>query len=292
MFEDLFPQNKMYKDLYYISKGREQCKSNHSFGPIIRGHFIVHVVLKGKGIFQTKESTYELAQGQFFVIYPNELTYYEADSEEPWEYLWFGFNGDVVEEIFKTIDITPINPVGTISNYENDINRLNTIVEKNLNQISSRLELMGDLYYLFSLLISKSIVEGKMVSNNKVNKKITYAEEAIDIIRKKYYKTDFLVKEVSEKLSLNQSYLTNIFREVTGKTLYEYLVWYRIQMSCTYLETTDLSISEIAEYVGYENPISFTRMFKKILNTTPSLFRKRGSLTNIEFNNYFAKKEY
>ena len=86
MDEDFFKEEIYYKDLYYTTKGKEQCAPNHSFGPTVREYFLIHIIMKGKGYFEIGNSRFNLKEGQFFIIYPNVMTYYQADEEDPWEY--------------------------------------------------------------------------------------------------------------------------------------------------------------------------------------------------------------
>lgn len=73
--------------------GHEHCQPGHSFGPAVRPHYLIHVVLSGKGIFKHQGHTYSLKSGDSFLIKPMDSTYYEADRNNPWEYAWIGFNG-------------------------------------------------------------------------------------------------------------------------------------------------------------------------------------------------------
>lgn len=274
MDEDFFRKSDMYHDLYYVTKGRERCTPKHSYGPMIREYFLLHIVLDGKGAFHTKNSKYLLEPGQFFMIFPGEQTYYEADEKEPWEYVWFGFNGNVAQKILSTIGITTETPIGSIKKFNQTKCMVEEMSSMDPFSVVSRLKLQGYLYELFSLLANEDHVQ---VNDNliidKVNKRLVYTENAIKIIREKYGDTDFLIGDISKELSLNESYLASIFRQITGKTLHEYLIAYRIQKSRDYLETTDANISEVAERVGYKNPLSFTRVFKKIMGMTPKEYK-------------------
>ena len=79
--------------IYYC--GREQCAPGHFWGPAIRPHYLLHVVLHGKGEFFYQEKKYELSAGDAFLIEPMQTHYYQADKEEPWEYAWVGFDGSL-----------------------------------------------------------------------------------------------------------------------------------------------------------------------------------------------------
>ena len=72
--------------IYYC--GREQCAPGHFWGPAIRPHYLLHVVLHGKGEFFYQEKKYELSAGDAFLIEPMQTHYYQADKEDPWEYAW------------------------------------------------------------------------------------------------------------------------------------------------------------------------------------------------------------
>ena len=72
--------------------GVEACAPGHSFGPAVREYFLLHYVVRGKGIFRRGKREYTLQAGEIFVIRPGEVTYYEADMRDPWEYMWAGFD--------------------------------------------------------------------------------------------------------------------------------------------------------------------------------------------------------
>ena len=72
--------------------GVEACAPGHSFGPAVREYFLLHYVVRGKGIFRRGKREYTLQAGEIFVIRPGEVTYYEADMRAPWEYMWAGFD--------------------------------------------------------------------------------------------------------------------------------------------------------------------------------------------------------
>ena len=77
--------------VYYC--GYEKCASGHSFGPAVRTQYLLHYVISGKGLYTVGGLTYSVTAGQAFLIKPSELTYYQADEEAPWEYMWMAFDG-------------------------------------------------------------------------------------------------------------------------------------------------------------------------------------------------------
>ena len=91
--------------------GREQCESGHSYGPMMRTQYLFHYVVSGKGTFRTKNHSYSLTAGQGFMILPDQVTYYQADKETPWEYIWIGFDGIDAAQIVSNLGFTEKTPI-------------------------------------------------------------------------------------------------------------------------------------------------------------------------------------
>ena len=92
-------RHQSYLNVYFC--GSENCSPRHAYGPAVRPHYLLHVILNGRGIYQYKGQTYSLSAGDAFLILPGEVTYYQADEAEPWSYAWVGFDGKAVSEILS-----------------------------------------------------------------------------------------------------------------------------------------------------------------------------------------------
>lgn len=95
----------------------------------------------------------------------------------------------------------------------------------------------------------------------------------------KYLQTHSSSKETLEELSarfyISKSYLTRIFKTVTGFTINEYQNLARIKKARILLAETDDSITWIAEQTGFENVTYFDRVFKKHTAMSPLQYRKQ-----------------
>ena len=79
--------------------------------------------------------------------------------------------------------------------------------------------------------------------------------------------------KVAEKLNVNKKYLSQKFKTETGQTITEYINSKRVQESLKYLSTTNLSISDVALRVGMYDMNYYSRVFKKVMDMTPSEYR-------------------
>ena len=91
MEHSIIIKDEGFSDLNPVQFGYENCNKSHSFGPAIRTHWLIHYVISGFGIFKIRDKEYNVKPGEMFVIPPYIETYYEADSVNPWSYIWIGF---------------------------------------------------------------------------------------------------------------------------------------------------------------------------------------------------------
>ncbi|MHA7963238.1 AraC family transcriptional regulator [Paenibacillus sp. CAU 1782] len=89
-----------------------------------------------------------------------------------------------------------------------------------------------------------------------------------------HYSQPVSLKEIADVAHLSVSECTRSFKKTVRMTPYDYLVRYRIKKSCDLLLSSDHTITEIAELVGFNHVNHFIQSFKKQHNQTPRAFRK------------------
>ena len=86
------------------------------------------------------------------------------------------------------------------------------------------------------------------------------------------------LEDVAGQLCLSPKYLSRIFKENTGKGFNEYRISVKIQKACELLKDSDHTVTEIASRLGYLNLESFIRMFEKIMNISPTQYRRKNPI--------------
>ena len=89
------------------------------------------------------------------------------------------------------------------------------------------------------------------------------------------YNKPIRIEEYAGKRGMSVSWFIRNFREYTGSTPTQYILSLRISNAQSLLENTSCNITEIAEIVGYDNPLYFSRLFKKQSGMSPSEFRRQ-----------------
>ncbi|MCR5106776.1 MAG: AraC family transcriptional regulator [Lachnospiraceae bacterium] len=86
-------------------------------------------------------------------------------------------------------------------------------------------------------------------------------------------------KELSDILNYSGDYINRIVNKYSGRSLHEYAMGYTIKKAALCLQTTDMSVSEIAASLGFTNRTYFYRLFSLRYGSTPVEYRKRHSIT-------------
>jgi len=88
------------------------------------------------------------------------------------------------------------------------------------------------------------------------------------------YADRIALQDVAHYTCLSPNYLSQLFKQETGKSFLEYLTQCRMEAAKTLLVQSNLTISEIAFKLGYDMPSYFSEVFKKSEGLTPSQYRK------------------
>ena len=77
----------------------------------MRDHYLIHLVVAGKGVYQVNGASHTLQEGDLFLAKPNQLITYAADETDPWEYYWVGFNGACANKLVQQTPFSDAHPV-------------------------------------------------------------------------------------------------------------------------------------------------------------------------------------
>ena len=85
---------------------------------------------------------------------------------------------------------------------------------------------------------------------------------------------------LGQEFHLSPYYLAHIFKDVTGYSIKNYHLLCRVAATRELLETTDMSVTDICQRVGFSDMSSLSRYFKREIGCTPSQYRKKNKKTN------------
>lgn len=266
---------KQSVDLYLSYCGMEECDPSHSYGPIKRTEYLLHYILKGKGTYTASGKTYHLEKHDSFIIYPDEITYYEADKDDPWTYIWIGFDGIKAETCLNYASFSRENRINSFECEETLCECVNGILNSSQLTYANDLKREGYLFMFLSALIHEKhdiIQNEEEVHDYPVH---VYVEHALEFIEHNYEK-NIKVNDIANYIGISRNYLTNVFKKSLNVSPQEYLVNYRLDKACGLLKTTSLPVNNIASKIGYDDPLTFSKVFKNFYGISPSTYRSQN----------------
>lgn len=261
--------NKEGFDLIVYQCGMEKCKPSYAFGPAVRDHFLIHFILEGRGIFRVNGKTYKLEKNEGFLIWPDNITYYEADKEQPWVYTWVGFKGIKAKNYLKLADLDEDNPIFKYEGGDFIKNCFENMRKASNLENGKELRLQGLLSIFLSELIEKSPVS-KTIDNNY---KELYIKKTLDFIETNFSR-DITVPEMAKNIGLNKNYFSSFFKKSIGMSPQQYLIKFRVNKACELMKNSELTISDVSRSVGYNDSLGFSKIFKKTIGLSPKAYRE------------------
>ncbi|WP_319559593.1 response regulator [Marispirochaeta sp.] len=88
------------------------------------------------------------------------------------------------------------------------------------------------------------------------------------------YEHHISLRDTASFASISSAHLSAVFKSVCGYSFIEYLHRYRLKVAKKLMETSDISLEEVAERVGMYDAAYFSKLFKRIEHITPGQYRK------------------
>ena len=267
----VYPQ-KQLEEISLLMCGIESCLPCHEFHTEGREGYHLHVVLKGKGVLSVDGKTSALHGGQMFITKPGEDTWYRANKTDPWYYCWMTYDGSKARQVTEA---TGFSAGVNILNCQINPMQFYTLVKRALDHAS--VNLSGDLYRLgyllefLALAIESAVQTGVSQKHTPEYNSAVYVDYAV-----KYFESDYAnitVNDVARLIGINRSYLTAIFKKRMGVSPQEYLMRCRMEHARALLAESDLPVQDIALRIGYENAMTFSRIFKTYFGLSPRNYR-------------------
>lgn len=264
-FKDTLKENA---GLAVYNTGYEKCAEGYQWGPGVRDHYLLHYVSSGKGTYVCGGEEYILQEGDMFLIFPSTVVQYRAADHDPWEYCWVGFNGADAHRIVRMAGFHPNEPVMHARDKHATKEALLRIYNSRGNTPAADVEMAG---YLQLFLASLIRARGDMptVGGNQ-----GYLAQALRYIQRNYAST-IGVSDIADFVGISRSQLYRAFETEFGQSPHEYLQKYRISEACTLLRSGRLTVAEVAGSVGFNDPLYFSRVFRRMKNCTPTAYQHK-----------------
>lgn len=88
-----------------------------------------------------------------------------------------------------------------------------------------------------------------------------------------HYREKIAIPDIARAVGISENYFSSFFARHLKRSFARYLMEYRINQSCILLETTELSVTDIALECGFSTPSYYIHSFRKLKNMTPYRYK-------------------
>ena len=229
----------------------------------------IFFITDGEGVFHTSEADTPIRKGMIIINTPS-VRHTEYSSEtHPLSYALFA-----VDDLTFAMQNSPAKTFffDFLSNYDYLFHILAVIEHEYAEQppLWQNAVLNEFNKLMLFLLRNTQLVTLPFDSSAKPN-----SLSQIHQFLRSRYPENITLDRIAELYFLNKYYLAHAFQKKYGVPIMKFLNQVRCKEAKTLLETTDLSITEIAISVGYNSSSHFSESYKKIIGETPAQTRKR-----------------
>ena len=254
---DRFPVKPIQaSDIVPVRAGYQKCDPGFHLGPMVRDSYTIQYVYSGRGTVIKGNAKFTVTEAQCFILRPGETFRLQADILDPWTYIWVGFRSALAHPELENLDVID----------GKDLENLFLSIA-NCNKAANRPLEPLLLSYIWKLIFS--FQQMNTPADKTYKKAEEYVERACTLIHDGYATTS--VQELARELHLNRSYLSRIFKEITGISIQSYLTNTRLQAARS-LILRNYTVSQASTMVGYSDIASFSRAFKNYYKVSPKQY--------------------
>lgn len=236
-----------------------------------RPDFQLLYVASGKAHFYFGEEDREVPAGHMVLFQPRQIQRYAYFGKDKPEVYWVHFTGSDVKNILRHYAI----PLEEHVFYSGDSSSYAALFMEMIHELQNcRVgyeELLEMYLRQILLLIQRTRQEHKPTVSSYITEEIEYARRYFN----EHYNEPIQIEEFAQSRNMSVSWFLRNFRHTIGISPMQYILGIRINNAASLLETTDYNVTEISTIVGYENPLYFSRIFRKQKGVSPSEYRKR-----------------
>lgn len=227
-------------------------------------------IASGKAHFHFDGKEEIITAGHMVLYRPKEPQKYEYYAEEQTEAYWVHFTGGNVKNIMRSYGIPDDRKVfycGSGLEYQQHFRMM--IQELQLCRMDYQEMLEIHLRQIF-IMLHRYITASAKVENSAIAEEI---DESM-LYFTEHYNHNISIEKYAASRHMSTSWFIRNFKQYTGFTPMQYILSIRISNAERLLETTEYNLTEIASIIGYDNPLYFSRIFKKQKGLSPSEYRK------------------
>lgn len=249
--------------------------SNYEFGDYTtirekgRKDYQLIYIKKGKLRAQIIDKTVNITAGKLLFYHPGDVQWYSYRSKDKYESAWCQFSGTGVADILKQLNIFEQRIF-----HPNNSDELEYLISKLLpeHRIKRPGYRVAENALLLQILCQLSRTDGQSTA------KPTTPEQKIEHVLLKMENSltkNYTLSDYAKEIHLSPGRFSHLFTETMGVSPHQYILNLKIEKAKQLFRQTDQNVQEVAEFTGFDDPLYFSRIFKKHVGMTPTAYKSQ-----------------
>jgi len=230
----------------------------------------IEFVIEGKGEMIVDDKKFDLQKNDIYIRNPNQNYFCKALPPDRFIRKVMFVGGDVCNHIFKATGLNKVSKVRLPKEDAEYVYDLMIQIE-DLNHEKKRNFTMkiSSLTYEIILILSNEVYGCPNVKDVP-----EYLIKAVDFAMKNLDR-NLHINDLARAACCSESYLTRIFKQYLKTKPHKWLEQQKMRYATLQLQLSRKKIYEISDELGYSDPFHFTKVFKRVVGISPSVFRKK-----------------
>ena len=246
---------------YVISGGIIKCEEGARKTRYVSPNNYIFFVLSGKGHCGKQR----IQKGAGFFVRKNAYVDYTPADDAPLTLAYFSINEMNDSQALMSGDSESARSFIVIDD-EFALKIVNTLLP------SGEYKSLSESFDAASAELLLSLVSVSKNATVKPRSGKQYVDAAVKIIDDNYNR-ELKVEAIADELRIDRKYLRNLFSQHLGMSTMDYIMKVRMDRAKDLLSTSDISVTLVANSVGYADVLAFSKAFKRITGCSPSEFR-------------------
>ena len=248
---------------YPQAKGHRMVRKNHDDNLLI-------YCTDGAGIIKTSNCSGAIKPGDLLLLPKGCAHEYSSDSKSPWTIYWFHFSGLEANALIQGLDYQvdlPVIHIGQQPVLLGDMKRL----------ISLRKSGYQHAVFTYAASITRQILCHLSVSvrNRNAISRHNFNLDEIQGFMMEHIETHLDLETLARCARLSKFHFANKYKRLTGYPPIKHFIHMKMEHACYLLDNTTEQMGKIAGRLGYEDPLYFSRIFRKTVGLPPSDYRRQ-----------------
>ena len=264
----LLAQHTLSKDCFPTAMGFYPAAAGHTMVREQHDDNLLMLVTEGAGKLHADGQGYDVGAGDVVLLPAGVSHRYRADTEDPWTLYWVHFAGAQAADLMHYVSaderrvVHPGVQPGLVTGFQQLL-----AVERTGYSLGAYITAANRLRALITLTAD-------LGEQQRGPGKRDVDLDVVQQFMREQVAGQLTLEQLAASAGLSRSHFAQRYRDLTGYAPMRHFTQFKMEAACHLLDTTQQSIKQVAAALGYDDPLYFSRVFRRVVGVSPRAYRQ------------------